>query len=135
MLCASSGRRALSDLIGGAWSRLTDRGSKKRHANATRLCAAKSIIFFRWIQRSLAFRLRRHSTLGRSRFHFGRIGFQIALRKAIHSLIVLNIQLAENLGSANSILGSRCPVGSLAGANPVGLTFARAEGGILRASI
>ena len=33
-------------LIGGAWSRLTDRGSKKRHANATRSCAAESIRFF-----------------------------------------------------------------------------------------
>src|SRR6202022_1183464 len=59
MLCASSGRPVLSDLIGGAWSRLTDRGSKKRHANATRLCAANSIRFFPRKQRSLALTPRR----------------------------------------------------------------------------
>src|SRR6266851_10397371 len=45
----------------------------------------------------------------RSRFPFGRIGIQITLRKALHSLIVLNIQLAENLRSANSIFGLEVP--------------------------
>jgi hypothetical protein len=53
----------LSDLIGGAWSRLTDRGSKQRHANAMRSCAATSIGLFRRIQLSHAFRLRRDATL------------------------------------------------------------------------
>lgn len=45
----------------------------------------------------------------RSRFPFGRIGFQITLRKAIHTLIVLNIQLVENLRSQTLFLGWRCP--------------------------
>jgi len=45
----------------------------------------------------------------RSRFPFGRIGFQITLRKAIHTLIVLNIQLVENLRSPNSIFRLEVP--------------------------